>query len=81
MDDIKDGKLCSMNIEYSKHLPLKHLNNSLQEILGQLAGFLSQLSSGRENGSITSPVSSLTVNITIIAPTASGGGATVNLKV
>jgi hypothetical protein len=48
--------------------------------LDQVAGCLSKLSTGKANGTTTSPVINLTVNITIHAPTANGGGASVTYR-
>ncbi len=66
---------CATSIKSLKLHDPKSQNNSLQTILAQLDGFLSRLSNGTENGSTTSPVLNLTINITVNAPYASGGGA------
>ena len=76
----KEEDRCGTNIELSLPNTPQHLRSSLQEILAQVVGGLSKFSSGGGNGTTISPVINLKVKIVVHAPSALGGGATVNYR-
>ena len=67
---------CDTNIECLSPTSQPQETTSLQKILGQLAGYLSQSYNGKDDGTTISPAPNITINVTVIQ--ANGGGATMN---
>ena len=71
---------CVMNTKYPLLTNQKLRKNNSREIMEKVVGLLSKLLNGKESGTTTLSEQNLTINITVIAPIVTGGGATMEFN-